>query len=281
MTTTPNYFCKMRCFYSYSDLEIVFGYELKIIYRTKLYAGYFMTWVSMTEQMHASLTSLSTMPRIRWSAGYHDFVLLAGSYGMQSGISAPLVDKPAAPVPKHVVKPEPKVPETQPKPVPKIPQPVPKQPQPAPKIPQPVPKQPQPAPKIPQPVPKQPQPAPKPVPKLDCLIQLLKRDQNVDYFLSFLQQVDKVLIINTQNAAQLANEVSLVMFNFLQNIIENVVKILDDIPLIGDLINDVPLTQDVQDLECSVLNHYLTQIANILTVVADVTGGITQIIAGL
>ncbi|XP_069618098.1 uncharacterized protein [Ranitomeya imitator] len=226
-------------------------------------------------------------------------------------------DKPAAPVPKHVVKPEPKVPETQPKPVPKIPQPVPKQPQPAPKIPQPVPKQPQPAPKIPQPVPKQPQPAPKPVPKLDCLIQLLKkdapallknlgtllcnynvakRDQNVDYFLSFLQQVDKVLqevgctidnllgfsvIINTQNAAQLANEVSLVMFNFLQNIIENVVKILDDIPLIGDLINDVPLTQDVQDLECSVLNHYLTQIANILTVVADVTGGITQIIAGL
>ncbi|XP_073401153.1 uncharacterized protein [Dendrobates tinctorius] len=198
-------------------------------------------------------------------------------------------DEPAAPVPKPVIKPEPKVPETEPKPVPKIP----------------------------QPVPKQSQPAPKPVPKLDCLIQLLKkdapallknlgtllcnykvaqRDQNVNYFLSFLQQVDNILqevgctvsnllgtsvTIDTQNAAQLANEVSLVLFQFLQSIIEKVMNILEEIPLIGDLINDVPLTQDVQDLACSVLNHYLTKIASILTIVADITGGLTKIIAGL
>ncbi|XP_077117251.1 uncharacterized protein LOC143773781 [Ranitomeya variabilis] len=198
-------------------------------------------------------------------------------------------DKPAAPVPKPVVKPEPKVPETQPKPVPKIP----------------------------QPVPKQPQPAPKPVPNLDCLIQLLKkdapallknlgtllckfniaqRDQNVQYFLSFLQQVDNILqevgctisnllgipvTIDAQNAAQLANQVSLVLFQFLQNIIETVTKVLDEIPLIGDLINDVPLTQDIQDLACSVLHHYLTEIASILTIVGDITGGLTKIIAGL
>ncbi|XP_073507458.1 uncharacterized protein [Phyllobates terribilis] len=212
-------------------------------------------------------------------------------------------DEPAAPVPKPVAKPEPKVPQTEPKPVPKVPQSIPNQPQPVPNQ--------------PQPVPKQPQPAPKPVPKLDCLIQLLKkdapallknlgnllcnykvaqRDQNVNYFLSFLQQVDNILqevgctisnllgtsvTIDAQNAAQLANEVSLVLFQFLQDIIEKVMKILEDIPLIGDLINDVPLTQDVQDLACSVLNHYLTKIASILTIVGDVTGGLTKIIAGL
>ncbi|KAG8578593.1 hypothetical protein GDO81_010550, partial [Engystomops pustulosus] len=77
-------------------------------------------------------------------------------------------DAPAAPVPKPVVEPEPKVPKSEPKPVPKVPESVPKQQQPVPQQPQPVPKQ--------QPVPQKPKPAPKPVPKLDCLVQLLKKD---------------------------------------------------------------------------------------------------------
>ncbi|KAM3924216.1 uncharacterized protein RB166_007569 [Leptodactylus fuscus] len=248
-------------------------------------------------------------------------------------------DEPAAPVPKPIVKPEPKVPETEPKPVPKEPQsvpkpqqpvpkpqqPVPKPQQPVPKPQQPVPKQqqpvpqqpPQPIPQKPQPVPQKPQPAPKPVPKIDCLVQLLKKDapallknlgtllcnykvaqrqQNVAYFISFLEQVDNILkgvgctlsnllgtsvTIDAQDAATLANEVSLILFNFLQDIIERVMKVLEDIPIIGDLINDVPLTQDVRDLACSVLNHYLTKIADVLTIIADVTGGLTQIIEGL
>ncbi|KAM4037040.1 uncharacterized protein ACNLHF_015834 isoform 1-T2 [Anomaloglossus baeobatrachus] len=234
-------------------------------------------------------------------------------------------DEAPASVPKPVVKPEQKAPETEPKPVPKVPQSLPNPPQsapkPVPKVPQSLPNPPQsapkPVPKVPQSLPNPPQPAPKPVPKLDCLIQLLKKDapallknlgtllcnykvaqnsQNVEYFMSFLEQVDNILKevgctlsnllgtsvkIDAQDAANLANEVSMILFQFLQDIIANVMKILEEIPIIGDLISDVPLTQDVQDLACSVLNHYLTKIAHILTIVGDITGGLTKIIDGL
>ncbi|KAM5171963.1 uncharacterized protein ACMZJ9_004794 [Mantella aurantiaca] len=204
-------------------------------------------------------------------------------------------DEPAVPVPKvpeSVPKIVPKVPETEPKPVPKEPQPVPKQPQPIPNQ--------------PQPVPKQPQPAPKPVPRLDCLIDLLKKDapallqnlgtllcnfrvaqkeQNIAYFMSFLEEVDNILkqvgcslnnllgfkvVINSADAEGLANEVSIILFQFMEDIIARVMKILEEIPIIGDFINDVPLNKDVRDLACSVLN-----------VIADVTGSLTQIIEGL
>ncbi|XP_073476653.1 uncharacterized protein [Aquarana catesbeiana] len=220
-------------------------------------------------------------------------------------------DEPAVPVPKvpeSVPKSEPKAPETEPKPVPKEPQPVPKQPETVPKKTEPVQKQ-------PQPVPKQPQPAPKP--RLDCLIQLLKKDapallqnlgtllcnyrvaqreQNVAYFMSFLEQVDNILkqvgcslnnllgfkvTINAANAENLAKEVSLILFQFMQDIIERVMKILEEIPILGDFINDIPLTKDIRDLACSVLQHYLNEIIKILNLVADVTGGLTQIIEGL
>ncbi|XP_040200432.1 alpha/beta-gliadin-like [Rana temporaria] len=255
-------------------------------------------------------------------------------------------DEPAVPVPKvpeSVPKSEPKVPETEPKPVPKEPQPVPKQPEPVPKQPEPVPKQPEPVPKQPEPVPKQPEPVPKkpepvpkqpqpvpkqpqpvpkqpqpaPKPRLDCLIQLLKKDapallqnlgtllcnyrvaqreQNVAYFMSFLEQVDNILKqvgcslnnllgfnvkINAANAENLAKEVSLILFQFMEDIIERVMKILAEIPILGDFVNDIPLTKDVRDLACSVLQHYLNDIIKVLNVIADVTGGLTQIIEGL
>ncbi|XP_075062094.1 uncharacterized protein LOC142150808 [Mixophyes fleayi] len=219
-------------------------------------------------------------------------------------------DTPSAPVPKvpqPEPKPEPKIPESVPKPVPKEPQPVPKVPQPVPKVPQPAPKVPQPVPKVPQPVPKVPQPAPKPAPKIECLIQLLKKDapallqnlgnllcnyrvaqkeQNAAYFISFLEQVENVLkqvgcslnnllgtkvVINAQNAENLANKVAVILFQFLEDIIARVMKIL----------NDVPLTEDVRDLTCGLLESVLGKIARILSIVADVTGGLTKIIDGL
>ncbi|XP_068128960.1 uncharacterized protein [Hyperolius riggenbachi] len=257
-------------------------------------------------------------------------------------------DEPAAPVPKvpeTVPKSEPKVPETEPKPVPKEPQPVPKKPETVPKEPQPVPKKPETVPKEPQPVPKKPEtvpkapqpipkqpetvpkqpqtvpqapkPAPKPVPKLDCLIQLLKKDapalleklgtllcnfnvaqkeQNMAYFMSFLEEVDTILqqvgctlsnllgfnvVITAADAESIANQVYVILFQFLEDIIARVMKILEEIPILGDFINDVPLTQDIRHLACSVLEMYLNKIAKILTIVADVTGGLTQIIQGL
>ncbi|KAG8439311.1 hypothetical protein GDO86_005509 [Hymenochirus boettgeri] len=132
------------------------------------------------------------------------------------------------------VVPVPKVPESAPKPVPKVPQPAPK---PVPKVPQPAPK---PVPKVTQ-----------PLSRIACLIQLLKNDapvlleklgnllcsyqvaqkeQNIALFMDFLKQVNNILeevgcslsniigtkvVVTAQNAEQLADQVAVVLFQFV------------------------------------------------------------------
>ncbi|MEE6517474.1 hypothetical protein FKM82_027688 [Ascaphus truei] len=230
------------------------------------------------------------------------FLLVSLNCCLGGTIPAEKKDEPAAPVPK-VPQPEPKVPQ----PEPKVPQSVPKVPQPEPKVPQSVPKVPQPVPKVPQSVPKVPQPVPQPEPKVDCLTQLLKKDasvllqnlgnllcnykvaqkeQNIAMFIAFLNQVNNVLkevgcslnnllgtkvVINSQDAEQLADQVALILFQFVENIIAKVVKVL----------NDVPLTEDIRDLACGVLEDVLAKVSRVLNIVAEVTGGLTKIIDGL
>ncbi|CAH2277260.1 Hypothetical predicted protein [Pelobates cultripes] len=160
------------------------------------------------------------------------------------------VPKPVPKVPEPEPKPVPKV-EPAPKPVPKIPEPVPK---PVPKVPEPVPK---PVPKVPEPVPNQPKPAPPPVPLIDCLIQLLKKDapallqnlgnllcdyrvaqkeQNIALFMNFLNQVENILVVTAQNAEYLSEQVAIVLFQFVEDIIQRVMKILEDIPIVRDFV---------------------------------------------
>ncbi|KAE8614790.1 hypothetical protein XENTR_v10008311 [Xenopus tropicalis] len=219
-------------------------------------------------------------------------------------------DVPAAPVPKQpqpVPKPVPKVPQEEPRPIPKVPQ---QEPQPVPKVPQ---QNPQPVPKVPQPGPN----APQPVSRLDCFVKLLKNDaplllekigtllcnykvaqqeQNIALFMDFLNQVNNVLkqvgcslnnvlgrkvVITAQNAEQLADQVAIVMFQFVEDIIAGVMKVMEDIPIVRDFVNDVPLTQDLRNVACGVLEHIIGKITKILVLVADITGGLTKIIEGL
>ncbi|OCT88644.1 uncharacterized protein LOC108710580 [Xenopus laevis] len=212
-------------------------------------------------------------------------------------------DVPNAPVPKEpqpVPKPVPKVPQEEPRPVPKVPQ-----------------QNPQPVPKVPQPVPQPGPNAPQPVSKIACLVTLLKNDapllleklgtllcnykvaqqeQNIALFMDFLNQVNSVLkkvgcslnniigrkvVITSQNAEQLADQVAIVLFQFVEDIISRVMKILEDLPIIRDFVNDVPLTQDLRNVACGVMEHVIAKVTKILVLVADITGGLTKIIEGL
>uniref|UniRef100_A0A803KA44 Uncharacterized XB5861580 n=1 Tax=Xenopus tropicalis TaxID=8364 RepID=A0A803KA44_XENTR len=122
------------------------------------------------------------------------------------------------------------------------------------------------------------------------------QEQNIALFMDFLNQVNNVLkqvgcslnnvlgrkvVITAQNAEQLADQVAIVMFQFVEDIIAGVMKVMEDIPIVRDFVNDVPLTQDLRNVACGVLEHIIGKITKILVLVADITGGLTKIIEGL
>uniref|UniRef100_A0A803JXW1 Uncharacterized XB5861580 n=1 Tax=Xenopus tropicalis TaxID=8364 RepID=A0A803JXW1_XENTR len=208
-------------------------------------------------------------------------------------------DVPAAPVPKQpqpVPKPVPKVPQEEPRPIPKVPQ---QEPQPVPKVPQ---QNPQPVPKVPQPGPN----APQPVSRLDCFVKLLKDDapllleklsellcnyklaqkqQNNALFLAFINEVNvllgkvgctinNILGINVtptlNNAETIADQLAASMFQYLETLIAKATKYLEDIPIIGNILNDKILTQDIRNVGCGVLADIITEVDKILKIASNV-----------
>ncbi|XP_053319624.1 uncharacterized protein LOC128491334 [Spea bombifrons] len=150
------------------------------------------------------------------------------------------------------------------------------------------------------------------VPQTNCLQQLLQEDaplllqelgslicdykvaqakQNAAMFLAFLQQVNALLAkvgcsinnilgthvtINLQNAEALGDQVANVLFQFLQNILEKVVNVLDDVPFMGDIVNDKTLIQDIRVLGCEVLADLIADVDKVLKFVSNIVGNLQQ-----
>uniref|UniRef100_A0A803JQK9 Uncharacterized LOC116409722 n=1 Tax=Xenopus tropicalis TaxID=8364 RepID=A0A803JQK9_XENTR len=120
-----------------------------------------------------------------------------------------------------------------------------------------------------------------------CNYKVAQKQQNGEMFLDFLNQVNVLLgkvgctintllgthvTLNVSNAEQIADEVAAVLFQFLQGLIAKAMKILSEIPFIGDLVNDQALSQDIRIVGCGVLVDILTFADKVMQIAAEIAG---------
>ncbi|KAM4037042.1 uncharacterized protein ACNLHF_015835 [Anomaloglossus baeobatrachus] len=124
-----------------------------------------------------------------------------------------------------------------------------------------------------------------------CDYKLAKSQQNAELFEQFLIKVNTLLekvgctidnilgthvTITLQDAEQLGDNVANILFGFVESIIAKVTKVLDDIPFLGDILNDKPLSQDIRVVSCGVLVDVITDLDKVLKFVSNIVGNLAQ-----
>ncbi|XP_077326013.1 uncharacterized protein LOC143960894 [Lithobates pipiens] len=124
-----------------------------------------------------------------------------------------------------------------------------------------------------------------------CDYKTAKAQQNALLFENFLQKVNALLekvgctidnilgtqvTITLQDAEQIGDQVANVLFGFVDSIIAKVMKILDDIPFLGDILNDKPLNTDIRDVSCEIMVGVITDLDKVLKFVSTITENLAQ-----
>ncbi|KAE8614786.1 hypothetical protein XENTR_v10008308, partial [Xenopus tropicalis] len=121
--------------------------------------------------------------------------------------------------------------------------------------------------------------------ELLCNYKLAQKQQNNALFLAFINEVNvllgkvgctinNILGINVtptlNNAETIADQLAASMFQYLETLIAKATKYLEDIPIIGNILNDKILTQDIRNVGCGVLADIITEVDKILKIASNV-----------
>ncbi|OCT88641.1 hypothetical protein XELAEV_18017271mg [Xenopus laevis] len=115
--------------------------------------------------------------------------------------------------------------------------------------------------------------------QLLCNYKVAQQQKNNALFLAFINEVNVLLekvgcTINNiiginvtptiNNAEAIADQIATALFQYLEGLIAKVSKILQNIPIIGSILNDKILVQDIQNVGCGVLADIISEVDKIL-----------------
>ncbi|XP_068128962.1 uncharacterized protein [Hyperolius riggenbachi] len=124
-----------------------------------------------------------------------------------------------------------------------------------------------------------------------CDYKVAKAQQNAALFEAFLLKVNALLekvgctidnilgthvTITLQDAEQIGDQVANILFGFVDSVIAKVMKILDDIPFLGDILNDKPLSTDIRDASCEIMVGVITDLDKVLKFVSNIAANLAQ-----
>ncbi|KAM4038102.1 uncharacterized protein ACNLHF_016461 isoform 2-T2 [Anomaloglossus baeobatrachus] len=129
------------------------------------------------------------------------------------------------------------------------------------------------------------------VPQTNCLEQLFQASNNAVLFQAFLEEVNVLLgkvgctidnILGTkvtltlQNAEQIGDQVAQTLFSFVDGLIAKVTKVLDDVPFLGEILQDKNLVGDIQDVSCGVMEVVMAELDKILKVISNIVANLQK-----
>lgn len=124
-----------------------------------------------------------------------------------------------------------------------------------------------------------------------CDYKVAQKSQNAALFQAFLQQVNALLgkvgctidnilgtkvTVTLQNAEAIGDDVAIVLFGYLDGIIAKVVKIVNEIPFLDDIVNDQNLITSLQNTACGVMEAVIADVDKVLKFVANIAANLAQ-----
>ncbi|KAM4035996.1 uncharacterized protein ACNLHF_015032 isoform 1-T1 [Anomaloglossus baeobatrachus] len=124
-----------------------------------------------------------------------------------------------------------------------------------------------------------------------CKYKIAQASNNAVLFQAFLEEVNVLLakvgctidnILGTkvtltlQNAEQIGDQVAQTLFSFVDGLIAKVTKVLDDVPFLGEILQDKNLVGDIQDVSCGVMEVVMAELDKILKVISNIVANLQK-----
>ncbi|XP_077117253.1 uncharacterized protein LOC143773783 [Ranitomeya variabilis] len=124
-----------------------------------------------------------------------------------------------------------------------------------------------------------------------CKYKIAQASNNAVLFQAFLEEVNVLLgkvgctidnILGTkvtltlQNAEQIGDQVAQNLFGFVDAQIAKVTQILNDIPYLGEILQEKNLISDIQNVSCRVMEEVMSELDKVLKVISNIVANLQK-----